>query len=159
MPYLIDGNNLMHAAAERGLPADRLGLCEVLAELLLRAGERVAVIFDGPEPSASEARAIDRTGIEVAYSGHKAADRLILAAIGADTAPRRLTVVSTDREIRSAARKRRCRCVTSEDFAVELRRSRNGDPPSDKSSEPDEKRQGLSEEQTRKWLEEFGFDR
>jgi len=158
MPYLIDGNNLMFALAEAGRDVGREGLCKLLAPLA-RRGERVQVIFDGAPPPAGHSLQIEQTGVAVTYAGAREADEILLERIAADSAPRRLTVVSTDREIRAAGRKRRCRIIRSQEFARMLVRldeaiesARNARP-----SEPAEKRTGLSDEQTRQWLKEFGF--
>ncbi len=49
MPYLIDGNNLIHALMEVGPEVERVGLCAVLAQAL-PTGEDICVVFDGPYP-------------------------------------------------------------------------------------------------------------
>lgn len=155
MPYLIDANNLIYALAEVGPEVDRDGLCELLAGLVA-AGEKVCVVFDGPEQPGN-CRAVSAAGIEALYSGHRLeADDLILDRIDDDTAPKRLTVVSTDKKIRTYARRRRCRTVASEQFARWLTRPRPAGP--DQPREPAEKRQGLGPEQTRRWLAELELD-
>ena len=156
MPYLIDGNNLMHALANAGASASREGLCRLL-EKLTAGGQRVRVVFDGPARAGSPTQQDEPANPAIAYAVGRSADDVIEEFIAADSAPRRLTVVSTDRQIRRAARKRRCTAVTSEDFARTLLAMSHPDekPP---SPEPPEKRQGLTPEQTQKWLKEFGFD-
>ncbi len=160
MPYLIDGNNLMFAVGDAvGEMIGRQGLCRLLA-MLVEKGERVQVIFDGARPPAGQADAIAMTGVLVAYSGGHTADELILETIAVDSAPRRLHVVSSDHEIRTAAHARRCRSVTSADFARSLLHLQRAlaDQRHSRQIEPREKREGLSEPQTRRWLREFGFD-
>ena len=161
MPYLIDGNNLMYALSEAQGGVGRLGLCKLLMGLPAR-GQRVRVVFDGPEPPSGLARQIEDTGLEVHYSGPRIADDLITEHITADSAPRRLTVVSSDREIRKAASRRRCRIIKSEEFVPMLLRivesHRRCESKTRRGGEPKEKREGLSQEQTQKWLREFGFD-
>ena len=100
-------------------------------------------------------RIIAELPIEVCYSGLRSADELIINFIAADTAPRRLSVVSTDHEIRGAARKRRCPSITSEKLAETLERAA-AKPPT--PHEPSEKRTGTSGEDTKDWMREFGFD-
>ncbi len=149
----------MYALPDAGSDMGRGGLCKLLATLVAR-GEQVRVIFDGPPPARGLGRQIDETGVAVEYSAGRSADEIILEHIAANSAPRRLTVVSSDRVIRKAAARRRCRVEISEDFArvllrlVEDQRRRQSRPP----AEPKEKRNGLNEAQTRQWLEEFGFD-
>lgn len=152
MPYLIDGNNLMHAV---GADVGRTGLCKLLGPLV-EAGQRVCVVFDGSSPPPGMAQQIDDTSIEAYYSGKRTADEVICERIAADSAPRRLVVVSSDRQIRAAAHRRRCVRLTSAEFAaslerlVEARHRRH-------QTEPVEKRLGLSEEQLEEWLREFGL--
>ena len=155
MPILIDGNNLLHALASAGSDPGRGGLCRMLGELAAR-GERVRVVFDGTPPTAPLAEPIGDDRIDVAWSGRQTADAVIVADIAADTAPRRLTVVSTDHEIRAAARRRRCRSVRSEDFARALLLTVNR-PPLRLSVEPPEKHAGLAEGEADRWMEELGL--
>ena len=156
MPILIDGNNLLGALAEVHEALGRLGLCQLLGGLIA-AGQTVEVVFDGPAPQAGLARQIAETGIITAYSAGEPADELIGRRIADSSAPRRLTVVSSDRQIRQAARRRRCHGIRSEDFARQLLRMRHSPPPKP-PAEPTEKRTGLSPAHRRQWLAEFGLD-
>ena len=155
VPYLVDGNNLIHAFRKTGTETGREGLCALLSAYVNR-GETVTVIFDGPPPPAGMERQIAETGVLAEFSGHKPADGRIIQLIGENTAPRRLHVVSTDREIRRAARRRRCKVHRSEHFVDDVLRANR--PRRPRVREPKEKRTGLSEEQTRRWLAEFGYE-
>ncbi len=158
MPYLIDGNNLIFALAEAGPEVDRVGLCELLAGLVT-AGEKVRIVFDGPAPGPPADRRIAETGVAVTFCPGSPADDEIIARIQADSAPRLLTVVSTDRQLRRAATRRKCTAVTSEDFARRLSQMlRVANGPAAGQREPREKRTGLTAEETKKWLAEFGLD-
>ncbi len=157
MAYLVDGNNLMHALiGERGGPG-RQGLVSLLAALVER-GERVHVVFDGPPPPEGMRRQIASSGVRVSYSRSRTADDLLAELIAADSGPRELVVVSSDREVRRSARRRRCHTRTSESFAKTLRSAAGRSPGQGRSSEPPEKTAGLSPEQTAEWLREFGID-
>jgi len=157
MSFLIDGNNLSFALLDdEGNPLSRSGLCDRLASAL-PADERVCVVFDGPPPDSARAAQI-AGGVHVEYAAPLSADQVIMRLIQDDTAPRRLTVVSTDREIRRAARRRRCRSVTSEQFASFVERRRHPGRPT-KAVEPQEKTRGLSPQQLDAWLEVFEGDR
>lgn len=108
MPMLVDGYNVLW----HPMPVTLAGLDEAgLAQLLSRgafARDRVTIVFDGQPKGidASEAAAARAT---VLFSGPgKSADDMIIDRIAADSAPRRLVVVSDDREIQKAARRRRC---------------------------------------------------
>ena len=153
MSFLIDGNNLNFALVDaEGSPVSRQRLCRMLAPLVA-AGEWVCVVFDGPPPQAGLAAQI-AAQVHVEYASPQSADQVLLRLIRDDTAPRRLTVVSTDREIRQAARRRRCQSVTSEEFASFVHRLNRRRLP-DGTEEPDEKTQGLSPRQVDDWLKEF----
>jgi hypothetical protein len=149
----------MFALAEVGPPFGRAVLCRLLATLVTQ-GERVRVVFDGPPQEDSSAAEIAASGVDVQYSAKRSADEILIELIDADTAPRRLTVVSSDREIRKAARRRRCIVKPSNEFARELlrivkgRTARESRPP----TEPKEKLHGLTDQQTKDWLKEFGIE-
>ena len=160
MPVLIDGNNLLFAAQDVGDPdhvIGRSGLCDVLGEWARRAGESVQVVFDGPAPSAALAQQIGHAHVEVRYSGGGvSADDVIIDILQSDSAARRLLVVSTDREIRRAATRRRARDIRSDRFwqVVQSDLQRRQPPP----SEPPEKRAGLDPQQSDEWLRRFDLD-
>ncbi|MCE5327793.1 MAG: NYN domain-containing protein [Planctomycetaceae bacterium] len=154
MPFLIDANNLMHALASAGVLVGREGLAKLLAPLALK--DRVHVVFDGARPPLHVAQQIDAAGVQSTFCPAGPADAMIIKAIALDSAPRRLTVVSTDHEIRAAAHHRRCIVITSEDFAAALVHS--GTPAAAEEDEPQEKTKGLTQAQTRAWLKEFGLD-
>jgi len=154
MPYLIDGNNLIHAVMEVGPELRRVGLCAALARALPES-EDVCVVFDGPHPQQGFPAALAER-LEAIFTPGRPADMTIIERIDASSAPKRLTVVSSDREIRRAATRRRCQSITSEDFAQTLCRMLEevGRP---RPTEPTEKRHGLPEEQTDACLKYFGL--
>ena len=156
MPYLIDANNLMHALAPVGYAVDREGLCELLGEAF--AHEKVHVVFDGAEQTLAHTEFMLATGVDLSYAAGRSADAVIEERIAADSAPRRLTVVSTDHRIRSAARRRRCRSVTSEDFARQIQARLAPDAHRRRPGMPQQKTDGLSPAETERWLREFGLD-
>ncbi len=157
--FLIDGYNLLHVVlkAEEGSGAtDDLGLCRVLSRYLTQIGTAGVIIFDGPGPP-------DKSGfdnlnnLEILFAGLGAdADSAIEDKISASTAPKRLTVVSNDRRLRKAARARKCTSMKSEVFWANIRRQLSRKRP---TSEPAGKRLGLSDSETDKWLDAFGFER
>lgn len=156
MPYLIDGNNLMHAVADVGIDVCRHGLCKLLA-VLKASDPNIHVVFDGRPPPPGMASQIALTDIEVSYSSRRSADDVIADCISRNTAPRRLTVVSSDNQVRAAGRRRRCKTVTSQDFAGLLLKL-STPPPEAGPREPHEKRDGLTDEQAAQWFREFGYD-
>src|SRR5687768_8879589 len=93
---------------------DEAGLCRALARSAWASG-RIMVVCDGaPKPHARDS---PEPGVELLYAGRGvSADDRIEALIEADTAPRRLTVVSSDRAIQKAARRRRATAMGSNEL-------------------------------------------
>jgi predicted RNA-binding protein with PIN domain len=158
MPYLIDGYNLqkqIHKVdPESDMPSD-VYLCKILSAYLKRIRERGEIIFDGIGPP-------DKTGfenldnIEVMFTGRNIdADSVIERKIEANTAPKRLVVVSSDRRLRRAAAKRKAIAVKSEDFwpMVTSQLERRSKP----RAEPRSKHDGLTEKETDQWCDFFGM--
>jgi predicted RNA-binding protein with PIN domain len=159
MPVLIDGNNLLYAARESNpeRPPSRSTLCHHLGQWARRTGQRVAIVFDGPTPSAALAHQISDPNVVTSYSGAGiSADDVLSKAIDADSAARLLLVVSSDREIARAARRRRAKTIRSEAFwAIVLRDLAR---PLPQALEPPEKRRGLQPGDTDRWLRDLGLN-
>ncbi|MCA9244916.1 MAG: hypothetical protein KDA32_13240, partial [Phycisphaerales bacterium] len=73
-----------------------------------------------------------------------------------DSAARLLTVVSSDREVMRAAKRRKATAIDCDAFWQSLRK-RLERPPAVRPTEPAEKRDGLGDDETATWLREFGF--
>ncbi len=160
VPVVIDGNNLLHAAraaeALSPLLIGRSMLCDALGRWAEKCNERVCVVFDGPAPNAALARQIGHRAVDVRYSGVGVqADAVVAQIVEADSAARRLVVVSSDRAVIHAAKRRRARPVRSEDFWVKVRADLARPPP--RAAEPREKEAGLSPDDAQQWLDEFGL--
>lgn len=152
---LVDGNNVMYALRDAGVPAaGRAALCRLLGDFAAQSGLAVAVVFDGAAPREALAEQLADPRIEVHYSGRRTADEVLGEMIDAHTAPRRLTLVSSDHEVRAMARRRRCGRVDATTFALRLL---NPPPPRPAPVEPPEKRAGLEQGEVEQWLAEFGF--
>jgi uncharacterized protein len=158
MPYLVDGNNLFFAFRKAGEDMGRGSLAQRLGQLADITGQRVAVVFDGPAPHGALAQQVGDERIEVVFSGTRTADAVMCERIEADSAPRRLVVVSTDHEIRRAARRRRCQGIRSEDFVEMLGTMIERSRRPRKKGEPPQKQQGLTSQQAREWLKELNLD-
>lgn len=160
MPVVIDGNNLLHAARDAEDPDRLVGrsmMCDRLGAWARRRREQVHVVFDGPAPSAPLAGQIGHPAIQTTYSGAGvSADAVVNDIIQTTSAPRRLVVVSSDREVARAAKRRRAIAIRSDEFWASVRRDlARPEPP---RLEPEEKEAGLSPEATAGWLEEFGLN-
>ncbi len=158
MPLIIDGHNLLWAVQNAGEQAESISdiqLCWIVGRYLKQTGESGEIIFDGIGPT-------DKSGfdniatLQVLFVGRATdADTVIEQKIQVCTAPRRLTVVSSDRRLRKAAQARKATAVKSEvfwnDVAKQLSRKKT-------AKEPPEKRLGLTESETKLWLEFFGLE-
>lgn len=95
-------------------------------------------------------------GITVRYATeHESADELLEELISKASAPRKLTVVSSDHRVQRAAKRRKARAVDSDVWYAEIldlqRETRKlAAPDSCKPTSP------LSEEEVAAWLYEFG---
>ena len=158
MPVIIDGHNLLHAILKTGGGSEAIsdvGLCRIIGSYFKLTGQKGEIIFDGTGPS-------DKSGfdyinsLEVFFAGLGTdTDTIIEDKIGASTAPKRLAIVSSDRRLRKAARARKATSVKSEVFWNNIQKQLNRKRA---NKEPMAKRQGLSESETKKWLEIFGLE-
>jgi predicted RNA-binding protein with PIN domain len=156
--FIIDGHNLLHAVCKMDEDAKALSepaLCKVLGTYLRLTGEKAVIVFDGTGPP-------DKSGfdgishLEVLFAGSGTdADTAIEDKIKANTAPKGLTIVSSDRRLQQAAHARRATAIKADAFWAELQKqlSRKRAP-----REPSAKRQGLSQSETEQWLKVFGIE-
>lgn len=117
---LIDTYNVLHVVGV--LPPeiagiDAWGLIDLLRDSRYRA-MRTILVCDGIRPADGPEGAIGP--VNVRYSGPCSADEIIIRLIERSSAPRRLIVVSSDRQILRAGRKRRCSLLTSEELLAQL---------------------------------------
>lgn len=133
MALIIDGYNLLHAtglggkgAGPGGLERSRLALLNFLAESLDAAEVAgTIVVFDARRAPSGLPRILAHRGLSVRFAvGYDSADELIEELIRANTAPRRLTVVSSDHRLHRAARRRRAKAVDSDAWYADLERHR-----------------------------------
>jgi len=154
---IIDGNNLLHTIIkleeDPGAISD-VGLCRILGRYFKLAGEKGEIVFDGTGPP--DKSGFDKiSNLEVFFAGLGTdTDTVIEDKISVSTAPKGLTIVSSDRRLRSAARTRRATSIKSDVFWNDVQKQLNRKRP---VKEPPEKRQGLNEGETEQWLEFFGF--
>ncbi len=164
MAILIDGYNVMHIVGILGrvvgpgtLQRSRLALLNFLAESLEPEEiKRAAVVFDAKDPPPGLPRTVKHRGITVHFaSDYENADAQIEALIGADSAPRQLTVVSSDHRIQRAAHRRKARPVDSDAWYAEIvrrRRDREQSMPKSSARPP----VPLLEEDIHYWVHQFG---
>ena len=155
---IVDGYNLLRAVQKTSEESESITdvqLCRIVGRYLKSTGEKGQVVFDGIGPP-------DKSGfnninnLEVFFAGLSSdADTVIEDKIRASTAPKSMTVVSSDRRLRDAARARKATSVKSDAFWNDLnkRLSRKRT-----AKEPSAKRKGLTESETKQWLEFFGLE-
>lgn len=158
MPIIIDGYNLLWSIQESGEEFESISdvqLCWVIGRYLKAIGENGEIVFDGTGPP-DKSRFDNISNLEVFFAGLATdADTVIEDKIGANTAPKRLTIVSSDRRLKDAARARKAAVIKSELFwgNVQKQLSRKNT-----SKEPAAKRRGISESETEQWLKFFGLE-
>src|SRR5579875_1104072 len=131
MRTLIDGYNVMFAAGLMGQRFGPDGLRKARTRFLndlARAfgpveSHLTTVVFDvhkAPEGRPAESR---HKGITLIFAvGNPTADERIDELIRSHSAPKRLTVVSSDNQVRASAKRRGARSITADDFLDGLRR-------------------------------------
>jgi len=129
MPLIIDGYNLLHASGvfgaergPRGLEASRIALLDMIVELVGSEAATTTVVFDAAHaPDGLPARLVHR-GLRVWFAReYPDADSLIEELVEEHTSPAHLVVVSSDRRLQAAARRRRARAVSCADWLAEAR--------------------------------------
>lgn len=171
---LIDTSNVLHVTGV--LPSHLAGLdVPGLARLIAAsryARRRAVLVCDGlgPRPGAEGARpgadAMASTntapsgrevaGLDVVYAGaNQEADDVIERLIAHDSAPRRLLVVSTDRRLVRAARRRRAQSIASEAFLRHL--ASDSDKPKAQALPGFAAQVPLNEYAVDYWMAHFGY--
>ncbi len=156
--FIIDGHNLLDSIQKDDPdsgPISDVQLCHIIGRYLKLTGQSGEIIFDGIGPP-------DKSGfdgisnMEVFFSGLRTdTDTVIENKITANSAPRRLKIVSSDRRLRKAARSRKAISVKSEVFWNNIQKQLSRKKT---IKEPAAKRQGLTEGETKQWLEFFGLE-
>jgi predicted RNA-binding protein with PIN domain len=132
MTLIIDGYNLLHASGvfgaergSRGFEQSRVALLDLLCELLGDRATDTIVVFDAARaPDGLPGRLVHR-GIQVWFAReYPDADTLIEELVEDDTAPSHLVVVSSDRRLQVAARRRRAKAVSCEEWLADARADR-----------------------------------
>jgi predicted RNA-binding protein with PIN domain len=171
MLWLIDGYNLMHAAGAIG--AKELGreafrkkrrrfLNELAGSLGLERARETTVVFDAKSPPADFPIETTYKGLTLIFAlGDENADARIEHLIAQHSAPKSLTVVSSDRRVRQAASRRKAKAIKADDFLDLVDRwkgqeGRDKPPPSSASSSTADRDRAPSPEEAAHWLEAFG---
>jgi uncharacterized protein len=155
---IIDGNNLLHAVYkidEDSISIHAIELCRIVSRYLKLIGQDGEIVFDGAGPrDKSQFENIEIPEVFFAGAGGDA-DSVIEEKIRLVSAPKKLTIVSSDRRLRKAAHTRKAAAVKSEDFWTQLQKQLSKKRP---APEPRAKREGISEIETKQWLDFFGIE-
>src|SRR4051794_21250745 len=165
MRTLIDGYNLMFAI---GLLGKRLGLDGLrkvrhrfLNDLADALGPvdayQTTVVFDSSQPPPGSPREATHKGMTILFAVEQdSADERIEQLIAQHSAPKKLTVVSSDQRIRQAASRRKAKARMADEFwtSLEARKSREREvgPP---ALPPSPRGAPVSPEESEFWLNEF----
>ena len=155
MPLLIDAYNVLHVVGV--LPPEQAGLTlEGLINLIRTsryAAEEAELACDGTR-HPQVAAGTHAGGITVSFSGgSRTADDLIRDRVNESSAPRRLTVVSSDQAVIRSARRRRCRTMPSETFLAQIAEDANLPRPGSRGGPA--AAPALSERQVEGWIQLF----
>lgn len=156
MPLIIDCYNLLHQPMPPSLAGlDEQGLCRALAASHWAADHATIVCDGSPKPGAPAGSPV--AGVSVLYSGpRRSADDLIRCLLHKSSAPRRVTVVTNDRELRQAARRRRARVLSCAAFIHSLARPAAAPPAADGDCKPGIDPADLPDAE--QWARRFGLD-
>jgi uncharacterized protein len=168
---IIDGYNLMHSvgyARERygqgGLERSRNRLLRFLVNRLdLEERRRTTIVFDARTVPFEGTREQKLEGMRILFNeAGSDADTLIEELILEHSAPKQLEVVSGDRRLQKAIKRRKGIAVESEDFARMLRDRESIVPGSSQDAAPPPESEGKPESATPSksdtdyWLDVFG---
>lgn len=150
MPYLIDGHNLIPKLGLRlDSPDDEMELVVFLQEFARLKRQQVEVYFDGAPIGHAGTRSLGTVRAHFVRLG-QTADNAIRARLGnMGKSAKNWIVVSSDREVQSAARVNQAQYISSEEFVKILREARNSVP---KSNTADKK---ISAQEVEDWLKLF----
>jgi predicted RNA-binding protein with PIN domain len=158
MQFLIDGYNLMHflglvrPQGPKSLEKSRINLQEWLRQIHGPKINTVTLVYDGRVTEKRTTAVQDDHGLRIHFSEGEAADDLIEELIRKNTLPRQLTVVSNDRRIQEAARRRGAKPSTCSEYLDYLMDQGHAPPKPPKTPE----KPAASADETAHWMKEFG---
>lgn len=155
MPYIIDGHNLIPKIPNVHLQDidDEVHLVKMLQEFCRIKRKQVEVYFDNAPPGSPSARNYGSVIARFIREGNTAdqAIRRKLKRLGGEA--RNWSVVSSDREVKDAARAARAMIISAEDFASQLLEVLG-----DTGIEPSDAEGKLNAQEVEDWMRIFGVD-
>ena len=154
MPLLLDTYNILHVVGV--LPPEIAGIdTNGLAQLLESsrwAPQGCWLICDGTKKPGVIA---SQGSVNIRFAGPgRTADEAIAQLVEKSSAPRSLTVVTSDREVQRHARTRKCRVIDAKDFLAKLSEDVSRELP--KSTSPENPNTPLSNQAVQDWIQSFG---
>ncbi len=154
MPYLIDGHNLIPKVGLRlDSPEDELELVAILQDFARIRRQQVEVYFDGAPIGQAGSRKMGTIKAHFVRQGQTADSAIRARLINMARDSKNWVVVSSDREVQSAARAHRAQFVSAEEFVRMLKDARNSIP------KPNVEDKQLSATEIDEWLEVFRHGR
>ncbi len=164
------GSKLGRGPSDRWLERERRKLIDRVAD---RIDDELAsfttIVFDAAHPPPGAAALTISRGMTIRFAvGYTEADDLIEELIADHHSPKRLTVVSSDRRIQRAARRRGALAVDSSVWLDELLEGKPrlairwptaGTTGAPEPSPPQATQSGLSPDEVEQWMSHFGIDR
>ena len=129
MPYLIDGHNLIpKVGLQLDSPDDEMELVAILQEFARLKRQQVEVYFDGAPIGYDGSRSEGTVRVHFVRQGQTADDAIRTRLNKMAKTAKNWIVVSSDREVLSAARVVHAQYVSAEEFAKSLREASNSTP-------------------------------
>ena len=133
---------------------DEMQLVEKLQEFCRQKGKQVEVFFDKAPPGGRRVRVFGPLTARFVQQGMTADDAIIRRLNSLKGSARNWTVVSSDRQVRAAAKAKHAKSMLSEEFAALLIESLSG-APGDAGADPE---MALGADEVDEWLKLFGED-
>ena len=116
-------------------------------------------MFDASDSPWGVAKQSEHRGITVQFAAKDTdADTVIEQLIAADSAPKRLTVVSSDHRIQRAAKRRKAIAVDSDIWFAQILRDRAARTAGSATADVPKPEGPISSGEVEHWLREFGLD-
>jgi len=150
MPYLIDGHNLIPKVGLRlDSPDDEMELVAILQEFARLKRQQVEVYFDGAPIGYDGARKLGTVRVHFVRLGQTADNAIHARLNNMAKDARNWIVVSSDREVQTAARVAHAQAISSEEFVKILKAAVSS------ASKPSTVDKKLSPAEVEEWLKIF----
>lgn len=150
MPYLIDGHNLIPKIGLRlSEPDDEIELISVLQDFSRLKRQPVEVYFDGAPAASSGTRKLGTIKAHFVSLGTSADSAMRARLNNMGKSAKNWTVVSSDREVQSAAKMNGAKFISSEEFVKLLRETIS------KVNKKNREEKSISAKEVEEWLKVF----